>query len=237
MIHARVSITGLLLALLNPGVAAAQVGHPPDASPYHAARVRQYLTFSGAYLTGGEGAAGAGPSDGFLGGVRWDIRLGAPTYAHIGLSAGALQRVIIDPQEGPAARIQDTVTQSVYMAEGGLGLALTGQKTWHGFAPYVAASLGIAFGGSVPADSSGFQFRTRFVLGPLAGVRWHISNRLHFRVEGRDIVWPLSYPTVFFTEPANAPGEPPVLNPDEMKSTEWVHHPTLVFSIGYALRM
>lgn len=237
MIHARVSTTGVLLALLIPGVAAAQVGHAPGASPYRDARVRQYLTFSGAYLTGGKGAAGVGPSDGFLGGVRWDVRLGAPTYAHVGLSAGSLQRVIIDPQEGPAARIQDTVTQSVLMAEAGLGLALTGQKTWHGFAPYVAASLGMAFGGSVPADSIGFQFRRRFFVGPLAGVRWHISDRLHFRVEGRDIVWRLSYPVVFFEEPANAPGEPPVLNPDEMRGTEWVHHPALVFSIGYALRM
>lgn len=238
MPHARFATAALLLALSAPALAAAQVGHPPDASPYDDMRVAQYLTISGTYLTGGEGSAGVGPTDGRLGGVGWDLRIGGPTYVHLGLAAGQFQRTLIDPTQGAATRVLGTVSQSMFLADAGVGLVLTGQKTWHGFAPYVGASVGLALGGSVPADSlSGFTFSTRFHVGPVAGLRWHPTERLHLRVEGRDMLWRLRYPAGFFSPPANALGEPPLLDNAQIQGGQWVHHPTLVLSVGYALRM
>lgn len=234
MLHARVQTAGFLLTLLLPAAGVAQVGHAPGESPYDDQRVSQYLTFGAAYLTGGRGDAGVGPSDGYLGGVRWDIRLGTPSYAHLGLSAGWLDRVIVDPTLPADTRIQGNVTQSVYMADAGAALVLTGQKTWNHLAPYVGLSLGVVLGGAVPGDSAGFKFATRFHVGPQVGARLHVSDRLHFRVEGRDVLWRLTYPGAFFTPPN--PADPPVLDADETKGSQWVHHPTLVLSLGYALR-
>lgn len=237
MLHARLYLIGLLAACAFPGRGGAQVGYPPDASPYRDMRVSQYLTLTAGYLTGGTGDAGVGPTDGLLGGIRWDIRLSGPAYAHFGVSGGLLERLVIDPTRGVEDRIRDTVRQSVYVADAGLGLVLTGQKTWNGLAPYVAATLGLALGGAVPEDSSGFRFSTRFHIGPQVGVRWHVGERLHLRLEGRDILWRLRYPPGFFSRPAGAPDDPPVLDPEQSKGAQWVHHPTLVLSIGYALRM
>ena len=113
---------------------------------------------------------------------------------------------------------------------------LTGQKTWHGMIPYVDLSLGVAFGGSVPEDSlSGFVFGTQFTIAPAFGVQWYPSDRLMLRTEFRDIIWQLRYPPSFFTRPEDDITSPPVLNPNVENDTEWTHHPTLIFTIGYAI--
>ena len=85
---------------------------------------------------------------------------------------------------GPEERELGWTTQTVMMADVGLNLVLTGQKSWHGFAPFIGASMGIAIGGDVPADSlSGYEFNTKFIVTPAIGFRWHPIRRIGLRVE------------------------------------------------------
>ena len=228
--------TMAVLAALHWTGAAAQVGHPPESSPYRFLDSRYQLTLVGGYALGNGGRVGVGPSTGMLGGVRLDLHLSGPATAGFGIVAGRLERRLLDPTEGLDTRDHGTAQQTVLFADAGFDLVFTGQKTWHGLAPYMGASLGLALGGSVPADSSTFQFSSKFIAGPRIGLRWHPVQRLAIRFEARDMIWQLKYPSIFFEDPADAPGTDPILDAATMKDTEWTNNPMLTVSVGYAFR-
>lgn len=226
-----------LLAMIAAAPAAAQVGHAPESSPYRPVLARQVVSAVGGYLGGERGIAGVGPSDGQLYGARFDMLFSGPVNVTFEAALADLERNVIDPTQGPDDRAVGTFAQKVLLADIGINLVLTGAKTWHGFAPYVGGALGLAVGERVGADSSGFNFRTQFLLAPQLGIRWHPADRLMFRVEGRDVIWRLSYPAIFFQEPANAPGAPSVLDPVTTNDSDWTHHWTVSFSLGFAIKL
>jgi hypothetical protein len=212
------------------------VGHDPARSPYRDVLAKQTLSFFGAYLTGGRGQAQVAPSDGPLFGARWDIRLGAPTRAFLAFATGSLKRTLVLPNEPPATRFFETASQSMTIIDGGFNLVLTGKKSWRGLAPYAGLGLGVAVGGSVPQDSSGFNFKTKFQIGPALGFRLFLGQTFHVRVEARDLLWRVTYPVTFFQGPEGDPDFVTVLNPDFDGDSQWVHHPTFYFSLGYTLK-
>ena len=65
------------------------------------------------------------------------------------------------------------IDNDVVLADVGLQLSLTGGKSFHGLQPYVGGTLGLAFGSTIVADTSGYQFGTKFTYGPEAGMRWY----------------------------------------------------------------
>lgn len=222
-----------LWVVTAPAALTAQVGHEADGSPYADMRIKQTLTFVGGFLAGGRGSAQVGPTGGPLGGVRWDIWLGGgPTVGHFAFYRADLQRRLVRPEATPETRFIGEADQSVYMLEGGLDFVLTGRKTWHGLAPFISASMGAAFGTAVPQDSTLFTFETKFQIGPSIGVKIHPSRRIHLRLQVRDTLWRLSYPSTFFTA-----GSPPLLDPQIRKSAEWVHHAQFMIGLGYTLRL
>ncbi len=213
-----------------------QVGHVAENSPYKDMRIKQALVFYGGYLSGGRGSAGVGPSAGPMGAAQWEVAVGAPSILYLGVAFANLERALVNPNDPPDTRFFGAAHQRIVMLNGGFNIVLTGRKTWRGLAPYVGLGMGMAFGGSVPEDSSGFNFKTKFHIGPSVGVRIHPSARFHFRIEGRGTFWRLTYPTRFFDPPANAPDTDPLLNPVLETDSDWTIHPTLLFGIGYTLR-
>lgn len=222
------------LLFLWPSAAAAQVGHDPASSPYRDIYGKFILGVSGGYASGSGGSAGVGPASGPFGGARLDIHLSGP--ANVGFDAlyANLDRLIIDPTLPPDQRELETVKQSIIYLMGGVGLHITGHKTWHGLVPFIGASIGMAFGGNVPEDSvmAGFSYDTKFVIAPWAGIRWHLGRRLSLRVEARDMIWQLKYPDAFF-QPET--GVPPVLNPLTQGVSEWTHNFWFIGVLGYTI--
>jgi hypothetical protein len=233
----KIPLLAALAASYATAPLAAQVGHPPDASPYQDIRVRSSLVAVGGYVAGSHGRLGIGPASGRLIGLQYELALGGPTDGFLMVSLGNLDRVVIDPDAPAASRVTDSVTQSVVFAQAGLSVLLTGEKTWNGFAPYVGGTLGIGFGSRVPQDSSGFGFGTKFVTGPHLGIRWYPTRTVHLRVEGRQLFWQLKYPQRFFNPPARAPTDPPVLSVADDPDAEWTAHPTLLVALGFAFRL
>ena len=232
----RSLFVGITCLSLLSAPAFAQVGHVAESSPYKDMRIKQALVFYGGYLSGGSGSAGVGPSPGPLVAVQWELTVGAPSILYLGLAVANLERALVNPTDPPDTRFFGTAQQTVVMVNGGFNIVLTGRKTWRGLAPYAGVGMGMAFGGAVPEDSSGFTFKTKFQLSPTVGVRIHPSQRFHVRIEGRATLWKLSYPMRFFDDPANAPGTDPLLNPLLETDSDWTIHPTLLFGIGYTLR-
>lgn len=231
----RHALLYLTVGLGVPAATHAQVGHEPESSPYRDLPDKYMLSFTGGYSWGSGGKVNIGPGDGLVYGARGDIHLAGPGTVHMGVNFGSFERLLLDPRLAPDERVLGTASQTVLMADVGLNLVLTGQKSWYGFAPFIGASMGIAIGGDVPADSlSGYEFNTKFIVTPAIGFRWHPVSRIALRVEFRDVLWKLSYPDVFFDPPTEDPDIPPILDPDFNKTTDWTHNPSLYLSLGVA---
>jgi hypothetical protein len=226
----------LFTVLASARTLAAQVGYPPEKSPYRDITSSQGFSLYGGYLAGSRGKIGLGPAGGPVGGVRYELSIGGPTDVVFGAGYGSLKRMIVDPGADTLTRTTGPVTQPMVLVEVGLNVLLSGRKTWHRLAPYIGANMGLAFGGKIAQDSSGFNFNSKFLVGPQLGVRWYPSQAITVRLEGRDLFWQIKYPSSFFATPARAPTQRPVLNTTTDPSSEWIQHPGLLLSIGFAFR-
>jgi hypothetical protein len=227
----RVTIALCVATPLVVSSTAAQVGHPPQSSPYRDIRKGHSFTVIGGYFKGDGGQFGIGPHGGAVFGVRYDIRTANTIQIGIGVARGNLERFIIDPFVIPANQRSGPVKQAVTFAELDLHFNLTGGKSWHRIAPYVATSGGIAFGERIPGDISGYNFGRKLYLAPGIGLRFFLSDRLHLRAEARAAFWKLKYPATFQQAPRDDPTAPPVLTGS---TTEWVSSRWLQAGIGYS---
>jgi len=229
MVNCGLRIGACAALLMLPGRAAAQVGHDPGRSPYHDLRARQAASLIGGFLRGERGTPRAAPSDGPLVGIRYDRQVGPAAEVLIGLSAARLDKFVIDPTLPPETRATGPIKNDIIFMEVGASLVLTGRKTWRGFAPYVGAMLGVAFETDLTTFSN-FTFGTRLAVTPHAGIKWFPVQALAFKAELRDVIWRVRYPDSWFTAQA---GVPSILSLATDKSAEWLHHPTVVLSLGY----
>lgn len=191
---------------------AAQVGHDPQHSPYRDILRGKSVTFLYGDVGGDGGKLGVGPHDGQSYGVRFDVRLGTPVQFGLTIAKANLKRLIVSADDSVDNRVDGPVDQSLTMFEAALQLNLTGRKSWHHLAPYLATSLGYQSGSSLPAsqpDSSGYKFGSKFYVSPAVGVRIFLGQTLHLRLEARQLYWKLSYPTAYRLEPAAQPSSDP----------------------------
>jgi hypothetical protein len=223
MSRLRGCVAALALSLL-PVPAAAQVGHAPSRSPYRDIAQGSSITVTGGYFLGNGGDVGVGPNSGSTFGARFDLRSGKALALGVGVGYGQLERLIVDPF---ADQVTGPVDQSIVFTEALVTLNLTGGKTWHRFAPFVGVAGGLAFSSDVPADTSGYDFGTKFFFAPTAGTRIFFSPRLHLRAEVRANFWRLNYPPSFRQEP-----DPVIITGAD---SEWDLSPWVLFGFGYTL--
>ena len=213
-----------LVLALAPTIAAAQVGHAPRKSPYRDIKQGSSITIHGGRFLGNGGDVSVGPHGGWTFGGRFDFRSGRALALGLGVSYGQLERLIVDPF---VDEVTGPVDQSVVFAEALVTLNLTGGKTWNGFAPFVGLTGGFGFGSKVPADTSGYDFGTKFFFAPTAGTRVFFGDRVHLRAEFRANFWKLTYPLSFREAP-----DPVIITGAD---SEWDLSPWILVGIGYTL--
>jgi hypothetical protein len=190
----------------------AQVGHPPDQSPYRDIVRGKSITVMYGEIGGNGGTIGVGPHDGPSYGIRFDIRMGTPIQLGFAVAHAELQRLIVSADDSVHDRVDGPVDQNITMIEAALQFNLTGKKTWHRLAPFLGASLGYVWGSELPPsqpDSSGYKFGSKFYFAPGGGLRTFLGQSLHLRLEARGLVWKLSYPSSYTVEPAAEPSFDP----------------------------
>lgn len=198
MIAARIryALTTALTALtaLTARASAQGVGHPPDQSPYRDLRHSFNVIPAAGYLDGDGGNLGIGPHDGWLYGLRAQIR--STKFISIGLLAmtGSVQRRLLDPHGFPDDFDLGLIDQNLTLLEGQLQFNLTGNKTWRRLAPYGGIGIGAAIAGKTPQDTSGYNFGTKLMVSPFAGLRIMPVPRIGLMAEVRAPFWKLSYP-------------------------------------------
>jgi hypothetical protein len=214
----------LLPGLGLPLAALAQVGHAPGKSPYHDIKQGSSITFTGGRFLGNGGDVAVGPHAGWTFGGRFDFRSGRALALGVGLARGQMERLIVDPF---LDEVTGPVDQQVIFAEALVTLNLTGGKVWHAFAPFVGLAVGFGFGSDIPADTSGYDFGTKFFFAPAAGTRVFLGDRLHLRAEARAHFWKLTYPLSFREEP-----DPVIITGAD---SEWDLSPWILVGLGFTL--
>jgi len=200
-----------VLVLAQP--AAAQVGYPPEKSPFRDITKKFSLTGLYGHLGGDGGKVGIGPHDGPTYGGRLEMVLGTPLAAALSVVHGSLVRDVVSADDSVGARRTGPYDQSILMIEAALQLNVTGKKTWHRLAPFIGIAAGWVHGSEsaavAQADSSGFEFGNKFYWAPAAGTRLFVTRRLFLRGEARYVSWKLSYPSGYAREPAAEPSPDP----------------------------
>ena len=185
----------MLLAFLTPATLLAQVGHPPDKSPYRDIPKGHTFTPFAAYFAGDGGRFGVAPHDGQVYGFRYDIRTGSTVQMGLLVGHGQMKRLVLDSLVGVVGgAVTGTASQSETFVEADLQLNLTGGKTWNRLAPFIGAGIGLTWAEDIPADRSGFDLGTKFYFAPHAGLRLFVTDRIHLRGDARVLFWKLNYP-------------------------------------------
>ena len=231
----RLPLWLLCVLLVIPAAAQAQVGYPPEHSPYRDIPSGHTFTVTLGHLGGSGGRFGIGPHSATMYGARYDIRTG--NLLSIGLAAahGTADRLIVNPFVKLANRTTGPVNQSLTLAEGDLIFNLTGRKTWHGLAPLIAFGGGVAVAARTPADTSGFLFHNKFYFSPQLALRVFLTRHLQLRGSVQGIWWKLRYPVSFQQEPVEEPGtaaKPNAVIPDG-KVSQWTGSIMLQAGVGY----
>lgn len=222
----------------GPSVVCAQVGVDPAHSPYRDILHGNGWTVTTGRIGGDGGSLRQSPNGGIAFGLRYDVRFSQLLGGFVGLSRYSTTRQYLAHDDSVATRYHGALDQPVWLPEAGLQVNLSGAKTWHGFAPFLAVSMGVATSGKVKSDTSGFVFGTKLAFTPSAGARWYLSERIHVRLEGQLIYWKMKYPTNWLDEPTAQPGPSggpttaPV--PNVTALADWVHTPAFRVGVGFS---
>ncbi|HEX7243665.1 MAG TPA: hypothetical protein VF263_25485 [Longimicrobiaceae bacterium] len=173
-----------------------------------------------------------GPKSAPLVGAQYNLRFAGPLSGEVRLAFAPTERTLYGPvtENDPREFVPveaGTADVALLVAEAGLTFHVTGQRTWHGIAPFVAGTGGLVMdlNAGTSADdaipeAARYDFGPAFALGLGIGTDWFPTERLSVRVEGRNRLWQVEAPAG--------------LRPSNLRElSEWTHNFSL--SIGAAL--
>jgi hypothetical protein len=209
--------------------AQSQVGYIPAASPYVDLTWSQELTLIGGNYHAHRDVADVGPGSGTITGVHYEWRAGGPAYITGEFAYISSDRRIINPLIAEPGRELGTAARPLYTADVGLGVGLTGGKSWHRLIPEVGGGVGLISDFRSQPDSGGFLFGTRFAFNMNAGLRYLVGSKWQIRGDIKDRLYTISYPQTFFTAPN---GGTAVVTSDAAKSY-WLNNPAFTLGLSY----
>lgn len=222
-------LTVLLLGTTAAGAVAQDVGYLPSESPFRDLRNRQEITGFAGYYNAAKDPAGVAPTSGPMAGVRYEIRLGGPAQFYASVAGARTDRTVLDPSKGPDERVLGVQDVNLLLADVGISMNLTGQKSWHNVVPVLAAGLGVA-SDMTSRDPGGFRLGTPFALSFGGGLKWVSRGRLAVRADVADHLFQVRYPNNYFQPPAS--GVAPILAPTA-KQNVWTHNAALTLGLSY----
>ncbi len=211
--------------------AAAQVGYPPEASPFRDLEYRHEVTVLGGWYKAQKDRAGIAPQSGPLVGARYALHASGPVYLIAELSTVFSNRDVIDPSKPPASRKVTEESTQLYMADVSLAFALTGHRSWHHLTPELSLGGGVVASGRRGVDVGGYEFGAPLALSLGTGVRWVPGDGKRWLVRGdmKSRMYKVTYPSTYF-QPAS--GGSAVLKAGSDRSG-WTFNPA--FTLGVSL--
>ncbi|MEP6690508.1 MAG: hypothetical protein ABJD07_05090 [Gemmatimonadaceae bacterium] len=228
------SSASFVVALLAGGgaagspVAAQLVGYSPAASPYRDLPYKQELSAFAGYMWGGTGRIGVAPGNAPLVGLRYELRIGGPATLILKYTYAPTDRRVLDPTEPPATRDRGTQSAPTTFVDVGIGVHLTGQRTWHHLTPVVALGAGVATDRGKQADKGGFTVGTPFAFNVGGGIRYAPGGSYALRVDITDNVYKINYPASY----KSPPGGGAAILPLEAGTGQWLNHKLLTVGVS-----
>jgi hypothetical protein len=216
----------LLTTAALTATAQAPVGHLPTKSPYRDLEYTQEFTIVAGPFHGHRDPANVGPQSGTLVGAHYEWRAGGPAHLIGDISRISSERRLINPAARDPLRELGTVSRPLYSANVGLGMSLTGGKSWHGIVPEVAGGVGLISDFRGQADSGGFKFGTRFAITWGGGIRWVPGGKWQVRADITNRSYTIAYPDAYYVVPT---GGTAVAEATQAKSF-WTNNPA--FTLG-----
>ena len=224
--------TSALIALLSiiASTAGAQVGYPPTRSPYLDLTYTQEITAIAGYYFGRDDPAGVAPKSAALAGVHYEWRAGGPAHLTGELVRIMSSRTVLDPSKPAATRNLGEQSWPLYGADVGLGMSLTGARSWHQMVPEIKAGVGFLSDLKGGSDVGGFKYGTRFALTWGAALRYVPAvGRYQIRADLSNRLTSIRYPDVYFRPTTT--GVPPILTGRDQ--SVWRNNPSLSIGISY----
>jgi len=218
----------VIAAVLTATPVMAQVGHVPASSPFRDLEYNQEFTLLGGYVRARSDPAGIAPRSAPMLGVRYELGLTGPLVLTSDVTSTFASRNVIDPTRPLATRARGSQSSTVYSADLGLAMNLTGRKSWHSMVPQVRGGVGFV-GSRAKDDSSGYRFGTPFAFSAGAGLKLVPGGRFQLRADVTDRIFKLSYPDAYYR---NASDNSAVLNATTARSF-YTHHIALTVGVSY----
>jgi hypothetical protein len=223
---------------------AAQVGYPPQNSPYRDLRETQEVTLYMGYFVARDDPARVAPRSGSMVGALYQWRMGGPANLTFDLGRAESERQVLDPERlgtcpGPtptappdtsvACKSLGMFRWPLYSADLGLGLNLTGARSWSNIVPQLRAGVGLVSDFHSKADVGEFAFGTRFALTWGAGIRWVPGGRFQLRADLLNRLYSVKYPTTYYQF---ADDGTTIFGPRQSR-TAWLNNPALTIGVSY----
>jgi len=189
-----------VLSVVTAFPAAAQVstGYPPERSPYRDLEYHHEMTLFGGYFRPSADPAGVAPRGGGLAGIRYEVVVGGPAQLVVRLAEAFSDRNVINPTEPAATRNLGLQSWPVYLADAGISLNLTGQRSFHGIVPVIYTGLGIATDAGKKVDEDPYRLGTTFAISIAGGLRFVPGGRLQIRADAGTYMYQIKYPSQYY---------------------------------------
>jgi hypothetical protein len=165
-------------------------------------------------------------------GVQYDLGFGGPAILTTRVRSVLSERRVLDPARLANQRLLGTERRPVTMADVGLTLALTGQRSYRGLVPLVHGGVGVAsnFRG---ADLGGFTFGTSFAFAYGLGVRYvPAGTRWALRADFGNTLYRVRYPREYTVSTLD---DTSVL-PADARLTRWLNNTAITAGVSYQFR-
>jgi hypothetical protein len=230
----RILVAALLA--LSADSALAQVGYPPQSSPYRDLRESMELTFFSGYYRAKKDPARVAPVSGPMFGAHYQWRAGGPANLTVDVARVSSERRVLDPEKNGACLLTDVNCKSagvyrwpLYAIDGGLAMALTGERSFLRLVPEVKAGVGVVTDFHSQPDVGQFSFGTRFALTWGAGLRVLPGGRYSLRADITNRLYSVKYPISYYV-PAD---DGSLIFTARQSRSAWLNNPAFTIGVSY----
>ncbi len=174
------------------------VGSPPRSSPFRDLEYKQEATIFGGYFLAGKDPAGVAPQSAPMIGVRYEVGVGGPMQIVGRISHVMSERRVLNPVEPANSRDLGIRSWPVYLADFGMSLNLTGQRSWHGVVPILYGGIGLASDIGKKAEEDPYKLGTTFAFSFAGGLRIVPGGKFQLRADVGTWFYQIKYPTEYY---------------------------------------
>lgn len=206
-----------------------QVGYPTNQSPFTDLQYRQELTIFGGQFKAGTEPAAVAPRSGPMVGARYEITVGGPAQLYVRGSRVFSERLALDPTKPAATRSLGISKVPLYLADLGVAVNLTGQRSFRRIVPSLAVGAGVVSTLNSKVEKDPYKFGTAFAFSFGGGLRILPTERIQIRVDAGTHMYRIRYPTEYSSPASN---NSPVIPSAQAKSF-WKSNPSVTAGLSY----